>query len=199
MAGRITVGIDTAVRTVERMANAFADLDGFGADRVALTAALELVPETLAEARRQIVWTQRDPQGRQRHGAMLRRPDGSVLEDDIDPVEGTHLLGLRSAERGHAMLAAILDVRPDAADEGTHPDAGQPHPGGEGALADQPLFTCRLSTGPVWASDLPERRITTFGTADSQLWLLDDATDRGPVRADAPSLRRVAEELLEHA
>lgn len=190
-------GIDTARRTAERLANAFLDLDGFGSARRAASPALDIVSRTVAEAVGQVTWVQRrTSDGVQAHGAMLRRPDGTILEDDLDPDEGTHLLALRSGDRGAAMVAAVLDVRPEPGDPSPHPDAGAAHPGGDVGVAAVTVASCHLTVGPPWGSDRPDRRITTHATADGQLWLLDDAAGTGPVRTDAPTLQRLAAELL---
>lgn len=126
-------------------------LDGFGAERQVTSPTLGIVSRVVAEAVGQVTWVQR----RATVPKRTARSDGTVLEDDLDPDEGTHLLALRSGDRGATTLAAVLDPRPDPGEASPHPDAGAPHPVGEVGVAAVSIASCNLTVGPAWGSDRP--------------------------------------------
>jgi hypothetical protein len=193
-------GRETATEVALRHAVAFGlieDLDG-GAGEV--SPLLTVPSDEFTGAIAQLTWTHRCGDDDPAHEAMLLRPDGTVLHDEIDAGDGLHLLAFRSAERARAVVSAVLDVRPDADDVNPHPDAGQPHPDGAAAVAAGSVASCHLARAAVWDTADPARAVTTHATADGGLWLIDQrdpaAAPSDPVRTDVPTVRRLAAELL---
>jgi hypothetical protein len=192
-------GRETARDVVLRHAIAFGLIDDVTGHDAAVSPLLRIPGEEFEVASAQVTWVHRAAQADPSRGALLLRPDGSVLHDDIDVGDGLHLLALRSAERARALITAVLDVRADADEVAGHPEAGQPHPGGAAAVAADSVASCHLTRGAVWRSDRPDRTVTTHATADGALWLIDNLGDGAapePARADVPALRRLATELL---
>lgn len=156
---------------------------------------LSVPADAFEEAVAQLTWTHRARDAAASRQALLLRPDRQVLHDEIDVDDGTHLLVFRSAERARALVTAVLDVRADADDVDGHPEAGTSYPGGVEALLAASIVSCQLVRSPVWASTRPDRQITTHATGERDLWLLVDG--EGPVRTDVPTLRRLADDLLD--
>jgi hypothetical protein len=190
---------ETARDVVLRHGLAFGLIDDVTGHDAAVSPLLRIPGEEFEGAVGQLTWVHRAGDADASRGALLLRPDGTVLHDDIDVGDGLHLLVLRSAERAHAVITAVLDVRADASDVAAHADAGRPHPGGAAAVADTSVASCHLTRGPVWRSERPDRTVTTHATADGALWLIDDGGGDAPepLRTDVPTLRRLASDLLE--
>lgn len=195
----------TAHEVVYRHTVAFGLIDEMD-DGTDVSPLLTVTSDEFDDAVAQLTWTHRGAGGHPVTWGMLLRPDGSVLHDEIDAANGSHLLALRSAERAVAAVVVALDVRPGAdadgqhPDDGRHPDVGRPHPGGEAAIAATSIASCHLARAAVWDSTNPIRQVTTHADGDGQLWLIDQPDASTPpaeaVRADVPTLRRVAAELL---
>lgn len=182
---------DTARAVVARHQQALSERGAPGDPPELTTARFRLLPELGARAVRQLTWVHRDHHGYEGRGALLLLDDGTALQSDIDPLEGTHLLALRSADRVRTLVGALLDVRTEHADEGPHPDVGTSADGDVEAAA---VLRCDLRRSAPWASRRPDRQLTTVATEDDALWLRDG--DAGPVRIDGPRTRTMADELL---
>lgn len=161
---------EVAHDVVERLHLAFGLVEDLGDGTGLIAPDLTAVAGSFDRARWQVVWTC-EPAGLVRGEGVLVLDDGTVVHDLHDH-DGIHLLLFRSHDRAGAILADALRLRPGI---------------------DGPVDRCRVSAGPVWRSDAPDRTLEVERAADG-LHLVDGGTPASP--ADDDRLAQLAADLL---